>query len=61
MKMWTRGNQMHGNEMCWKHLKSYGKESAGKAEDPSLIPGLEDPLEKGMATYSNILAGEFHE
>ena len=52
---------MHGNEMCWKHLKSYGKESVGKAEDPSLIPGLEDPLEKGMATYSNILAGEFHE
>ena len=56
MKMWTRENQMHGKEMCWKHLKSYGKESSCKAEDPGSIPGLEDPLEKGMATYSNILA-----
>ena len=52
----SRGNQMHGNEMCWKHLKSYGKESACKAEDRGSMSGLEDPLEKGMATYSNIPA-----
>ena len=52
----SRGNQMHGNEMCWKHLKSYGKESAYKAEDRGSMSGLEDPLEKGMATYSNIPA-----
>ena len=26
------------------------------AGDPSSIPGLEDPLEKGMATHSSILA-----
>ena len=26
------------------------------AGDPGLIPGLEDPLEKGMVTHSSILA-----
>ena len=30
--------------------------SAGDARDTSLIPGREDPLGKGMATPSNILA-----
>ena len=33
-----------------------GKESTCNAEDLSLIPGWEDPLEKGMATHSSILA-----
>ena len=33
-----------------------GKESTCNAEDLDLIPGLEDPLEKGMATPSSILA-----
>ena len=35
-----------------------GKESACNAGAPGSIPGLdwEDPLEKGMATHSNILA-----
>ena len=33
-----------------------GKESACDAEDPGLILCQEDPLEKGMATYSIILA-----
>ena len=32
------------------------KDSACNAGDLSLIPGSEDPLEKGMATYSSILA-----
>ena len=32
------------------------KESACNAGDPGLIPGLEDPVEKGMATHSSILA-----
>ena len=32
------------------------KESACSAGDLSLISGLEDPLEKGMATHSSILA-----
>ena len=33
-----------------------GKESACKATtDLDLIPGWEDPLEKGMATHSSIL------
>ena len=27
-----------------------------KVGDPSSIPGLEDPLEEGMATHSSILA-----
>ena len=30
--------------------------NAGDIRDAGLILGLEDPLEKGMATYSSILA-----
>ena len=30
--------------------------NAGDARDMGLIPGWEDPLEEGMATYSSILA-----
>ena len=33
-----------------------GKESACNKGDPGSIPGQEDPLEKGMATHSSILA-----
>ena len=29
---------------------------AGNVRDAGLIPGLEDPLEKGMVTHSSILA-----
>ena len=32
------------------------KEPACNAGDLGLIPGLEDPLEKGMATHSSILS-----
>ena len=35
---------------------SDGKESACNAGDLGSIPGWEDPLEKGMATHSSILA-----
>ena len=35
---------------------SEDKESACSAGDPGLIPGQEDPLEKGMATHASILA-----
>ena len=35
---------------------SDGKESACNAGDPGLVPGLEDPLEEGMATHSSVLA-----
>ena len=35
---------------------SDGKESAFNVGDLGLIPGLENPLEKGMATHSSILA-----
>ena len=35
---------------------SAGKESTCNAGDPGSIPGLEDPLEEGMATHSSILA-----
>ena len=31
-------------------------ESACSAGDPGSIPGQEDPLEKGMATHSSVLA-----
>ena len=37
---------------------SVGKESACSAGDPGSIPGLEDPLEKEMATHSSILASK---
>ena len=35
---------------------SDGKESACSVGDQNSIPGLEDPLEKGMATNSSVLA-----
>ena len=35
---------------------SDGKESACNVGDLGLIPGLEDPLEKEMATHPSILA-----
>ena len=35
---------------------SDSKEYACNAGDPGSIPGQEDPLEKGMATHSSILA-----
>ena len=35
---------------------SDGEESACSAGDLGSIPGQEDPLEKGMATHSSILA-----
>ena len=35
---------------------SDGKESVGNVGDPSLIPVLEDPLEKELETHSNSLA-----
>ena len=35
---------------------SNGKKSASNAGDPGLILSQEDPLEKGIATHSSILA-----
>ena len=35
---------------------SNGKKSAWDPGGPGLIAGQEDPLEKGMATHSNVLA-----
>ena len=35
---------------------SAGKEFACNTGDPGSVSGLEDPLEKGMATHSSILA-----
>ena len=34
--------------------------SVGDERDASLIPGQEDPLEKGMATHSSFMHGESH-
>ena len=54
-------------EICWWSLiymgfphGSDGKESAWNAGDLGSISGLGEPLKKGMATHSSILAGEFH-
>ena len=38
--------------------QTVNKESACNVGDLGLIPGLEDPLEKKMATHSSILAWE---
>ena len=46
---WTRASQV---ALVVKNLPA----CAGDARDTSLIPGPEDPLGKGMATHSNILA-----
>ena len=35
--------------------------NAEDVRDASLIPGWDDLLEEGMATHSDILAGEFNE
>ena len=35
---------------------SDGKESVCNAGDPGLIPGQKDPLKKGIATHSSVLA-----
>ena len=35
---------------------SDGKESTCSTGDPGSMPGSEDPLEKGMATHSSVLA-----
>ena len=43
------------------HGDSDSKESVCNAGDPSLIPGLEDPLEKGMATHSSILTWRIYQ
>ena len=45
--------------MCFPDVAD-GKKPACYAGDLGLIPGLENLLEKGMATCSSILAGEFH-
>ena len=37
-------------------VHTVSKESACNAGDPGLIPGQEDPLEKGMITHSSLLA-----
>ena len=37
------------------------KESTCSAGDAGLIPGREDPLEKGMVIHSSILAWQSHE
>ena len=42
----------HGPTAGWLN----SQESACNAGDPDSIPGREDPLEKGMATHSSILA-----
>ena len=41
-----------------KSTSADGKESVCNAGDSGLIPDLEDPLEKGMATHSSILVWE---
>ena len=49
----------HNDKLC--HSQGFpggpdGKESACNAGDPGSILGLEEPLEKGMATHSSTLA-----
>ena len=48
------------NTLSWTSLVAQMVESSCNAGDPDLIPGVEDPLEKEMATHSSILAGKSH-
>ena len=62
--MTTNTESVSGEPSFWLGLAfslgspggSDGKESASSAEDLVQSLDLEDPLEKGMATYSSILA-----
>ena len=60
--MLWRGGTFLGHKLVlliWGFLgRSDGKESACNAGNLDSIPGWEDPLEKEMATHSNILAWE---
>ena len=49
LKMWVNVTWSTG-------ILKDGKESACNAGDMGSVPGREDPLEKGMATHSSILA-----
>ena len=49
------GGGGEGNEQGFPD-SSAGKESVCNTGDPGLIPEWEDPLEKGKATHSSILA-----
>ena len=58
-----RWRKVHCNLLNTSHTSFFvfnhnGKESACTAGDLSSIPGLEDPLDKAMATHSRILALE---
>ena len=51
------GSQRIGHDRVTNtHDRAAVKNSPASAGDMSLIPGSEDPLEKEMATHSNILA-----
>ena len=60
--MLWRGGTFLGHKLVllvWGFLgRSDGKESACNAGNLDSIPGWEDPLEKEMATHSNIRAWE---
>ena len=51
LKMWIMGL---GHYTLSFPGSSAGKECTCSVEDPGLIPGLEDPLEKGEATHSSV-------
>ena len=46
--------------MCASLVAQMIKNLPEKQETQVQSPGWENPLEKGMATHSSILAGEFH-
>ena len=52
----TLGNSLYQSKSISSAIEWLGKESACNAGDPGPIPGWADPLEKGMATHTSILA-----
>ena len=63
--LFSRGSFQPGNNLELLELKRVSlvalvvkitPANAGDVRDAGLIPGLEDPLEKGKATHSSILA-----
>ena len=52
----TLGNSLYQFKSISSAIEWLGKESACNAGDPGPILGWADPLEKGMATHTSILA-----
>ena len=54
--MWNFTKEKVAMPLVWASQVKDQPANTGDIRDEGSIPGLEDPLEEGMATYSSILA-----